>query len=428
MKDDLHDHNVVTASQHGRSFSNMQWYLSHAGNTVHLVAVVDRIVQQSEFTEMVRSCLQSYPDLGLSEDRLKEKFHLPRSGAQPSLEMQDGQCVLNYQVDKGLHDDPSRFMHPAGHVFDNPDLPAFRANCWVSDVDQEDAGKSVIRISASHSLVEGADLATVVRGQTNRRGKRTEDPGKLSPLVRLGLGLAAPLLAMVHVTLAKRESRKPADFSFSCVELDRADVARVAAEYGISKRTLLFALSLFALSRPKKEGSAIRYAYSKLPKRRIRMEDDSFLSVRMQFMAFKATGGFADFAGRLDRELNRQNETEVLTQFLANRVLRVQRWIRRFAPALYRGPFFGYAPYDIVLSLVPPLKPSGQYDALAQARLFGGSYTGTVPNVIYLWGPRSVTMTCWLEQRHSDRLGKLAAVCDDLGIALTIWPQSQRLS
>ena len=400
-------------------FSNLQWYLSHAGNTVQMVAFLERQMTRADFVALVENCLSYLPELALGEDRSGERFFLPPKTCG------EGE-IWRYETVDELSPDPTDAFSPATDLFDRNDLPAFRATCQVVSDASDGAPATRLHFTASHSLVEGADLAAVLRGRLNRRGRRSVTGNGLSRATRFGLAVAAPFLACIHVAMAKAERRKPTDFGFACVEMERADIEDAARTLNISKRGLLFALALFTLAGPEPRRRAWRFAYSKLPARRILLEDDDYLSVRVQAMASKGSDSFADFARMLDRQLAIQNETEVLTHFLANRVLKVQRRVAAVFPGLYRGAFFGFSPYDMVLSLVPPIAPAGPFAVLAGARILGGSYTGTVPGVIYLCDAQRVSWTCWLERRQADRLQDLAQLADSLNIRHTIWAQPLR--
>lgn len=397
-------------------FTNMQWYLSHAGNTVQLVAFLDRHMPQDEFATLVKGCMEHFPALALSEDRKAERF------APAPPDAGEGK-VWQYQIVQALSPDPTLAFTPSSDLFDRADRPAFRATCETLAPECGGTPRTRLHLRASHSLIEGADLAAVLRGRVNRRERRPISRNGLSLATRFGLNLTAPVLAMIQMAMARYEKRKPSDFGFVNAEMERADIVAAAKRLGVSKRGLLFAMALFTLAGPRPRKRALRFSYSKLPAQRIHLEDDAYLSVRIQFMAFKGPEDFATFARLLDRQLKLQNESEVLTQFLANRVLSVQRRVSAVFPGLYKGAFFGFAPYDMVLSLVPPLAPAGPFAAFRGARMFGGSYTGTVPAVIYLWDARRVSWTCWLERDQDDRLGNLAQLADMLAIRHKIWRQ-----
>lgn len=276
-------------------------------------------------------------------------------------------------------------------LFDHADRPTCRATCRTLATERGCGPATRLHFAASHSLVEGADLAAVLRGRMDRRVRRPKVPHTLSGFSRMGLALVAPVLAIVHALTAKAERRKPDDFHFASIEMDRADLVAAADRLKIGKRALLFALALFPLAGARPRKRAVQFVYSKLPARQYHLEDDDYLSVRMQFLAAQTSDDFVVFARQLAHALERQNETEVLTQFLSNRILSVHRRIAAVFPWLYRGAFFGFAPYDMVLSLVPPIAPAGPFSALAEARMFGRSYTGTAPSVIFLWDTRRIT-------------------------------------
>jgi hypothetical protein len=401
-----------------RSFSNMQWYFSHAGNTVHFVAFCRHPVSAEDFSEMVRSCVRQAPEIAMAVD-VANDCHARLPEIEAAL-LRDPLAtpLARYEVTDKLAPDPPPYFGPGAELFARSDLPAFRATCQVVRTPQPGEPACVIHFIASHGLIEGADLASVLRGKKGRHDTVAQDDARKSRLRQAFLSLAAPPLALLYLALSWSARRKPADFGFVAARFEVDELRALAKRLAVSKRALLFGLVLLAF---RSGNGRQRFAYTHLPRRQIPLEDDGYMTLRMQLMAYRGPENFTSFVQGLDKALQRQNETEILTQLLYNRILGVQRWLRARWPAPYTHGFFGYAPFDLVLSLLPPLRPGPGYRALSDAVLFGGSYTATTPNVIFLWGPEQVTLTGWLLRSQHAGLDALAAIARENGISVACW-------
>lgn len=387
-------------------YSNMQWYLSNARNTVHLLALFPDRLDKAQMLAMLARTLRALPALMQSD--------LPTQGAiRPSvIAAQDPEAVAeavltcHEMAEQGV--DPSRYLEPAPELFDDPALPALRARLITLAPDEKGSIGSVLSIAVSHALIEGADLSTLMRDGRSR-SQRSVDP-RFGVFSRLGLALGSPMLATLQLFLSHREKRRRGSFGFAVVELDAAALRHAARRLGLRRRSLLFGSVLHALT-DGPAGRRLGVSYSHLPPYRLTLEDDSQLSVRVNFLSLKREDTVEAFAGHIEEQLRRRDESAVLTQFLANRVLGWHRRAIRLFPGLYRGAFFGFAPYEMVLSLVHPLRPTGAFAAFRQARIIGGSMTGTAPSCIMMQANGRVGMCLWIEH---DRMARLSTLRDNL--------------
>lgn len=399
----------------------MQWYLSHAGNTVHLVALFPHVLSEAEARAMLAETFRAVP--GLDQADLPTEDRIAPTGFAEAGPDTAAEAVLTIREMTELPDNPAHYLAPEPGLFDDPALPALRACLYRPGADAPPpigAVASVLTIAVSHALVEGADLSASMRGRHDRRARRNAIARPFGPLARVGITLGAPVLAGIHWLLSRRERRRPADFGFAVVELDALALRAAARDLGLRRRSLLFGLVLHALTQGP-QGRRLSMSYSHMPPGKVLLEDDSQLSVRVNFLQPRWQTRPQDLARHIEDLLARQNEDEVLTQFLNNRVLGWHRRARRWFPRAYKGAFFGFAPYELVLSLVHPLRPGGVFAPFRKARLIGGSFTGTAPSCIMVQANGRVSLCLWIEKTRMARLERLCASLRDLGIEARGW-------
>ncbi|MCC5987676.1 MAG: hypothetical protein JJT95_08340 [Pararhodobacter sp.] len=387
-------------------YSNMQWYLSQAGNTVHLVALFPERLEPDKARAMLSEAFRTLPSLALADLPGQDRIAPAASG--PLDPPGAAAMVLETSEVSSLPDNPAAFLAPAPFLFDDPALPALRARLLTLAPGAEGSTGSVLSIAVSHALVEGADLSALMRGGRNRRQGAAEP--RFGVFSRFGLALGAPVLAALHLFLARREKRRRDGFGFAVVELDAAALRHAARRLGLRRRSLLFSCVLHALT-DGPAGRRLGVSYSHMPPNRVTLEDDSQLAVRVNFLSLRREATPEAFARQIEHQLRRRDESEVLTQFLNNRVLGWHRRAIRLFPSLYGGAFFGFAPYEMVLSLVHPLRPAGEFGAFGQARIIGGSMTGTAPSCIMVQANGRVGLCLWIEH---DRMARLSALRDNL--------------
>ena len=141
----------------------------------------------------------------------------------------------------------------------------------------------------------------------------------------------------------------------------------------------------------------------------------------MQLLPFDGPDEFVDFAKALEVAIDKQMQSGVFTQLFYNQVLVTQRLIGHYLPFLHHRKFFGQAPYDMVLSLLPPVRPHGRFALLADNPIFAGSFTGAVPSCIFVVGPRQTTLNFWLHASHKSNLASLTSLLEAHGVTASMW-------
>lgn len=372
--------------------TNMQWYLSHAGNTVHLAALSPQRMSRDDLLEVLVQAVALDPDLALSD--LRGPGILAGGSGTDGPERLASVC--SFEEVSRILPDPARYLVPEGSgIFDDPARPSIRLRCTSLAEGADGPVGTVLSVAVSHALVDGAGLANLARGRDAARPVSlpfAAPGGTGAPRI---LGLLAPALALVHLVLAHAARRKTDGFGFQTARLDRALVRAAAARLGVSQRSLLFACVLDALL-PHRRGRRVRFAYAVLGAG----SADAFFHARVNYAVLPLARDLAAFTRDLDALLARRDAAAVGINALVDRILGFHRRLMARAPWLYGTRFFQYAPYDLELSLLPPLRPSGPFARFRDATLYAGCDNGATPICIFLPSAGGISLGLWVEEQH----------------------------
>jgi len=394
-----------------RPFTNLQWYLAHARNTVHMAVFTREALSRDAVVTMIDRAVCHSPHLMMGESIIENRHH-----QVPGVKPAD---VLDYQTVDQLEINQASWMNPRVGEFTDTGRPAFKAWYVAGKKPDEDGNKGFLLLQTTHALAEGSDLGAILRDQDAVRPDLRETALPPEWPAKLSLVTLAPLAAIAHLIGALFEKKKPQDFEFLSLAAPNPEIVRAAKKLGVSRKTLLFAAVLYAVTGPANSKGKQLFAYSALPKKRISLDADTYLKLQMQLLTIAKNADFAEFAHSVQGATEKQMRSGVFTQLFYNQVLVSQRLLQRFLPFLYHRKFFGQAPYDIVLSLLPPVRPRAGFEALGDGPIYAGSYTGTVQNCIFISGQKDTTLNFWLHKSLKPNLASLRALLKDLGIETT---------
>ncbi|MBW6506770.1 MAG: hypothetical protein K0B00_08490 [Rhodobacteraceae bacterium] len=396
-----------------RRFSNVQWYLAHSENRVHLLCACPDHIELATFHDLVARVLRLAPQLSWSES-LVHDGHLVAPLAAP-------EAVARYRPTpqlglmlRELEPDLARTLADTGR-------PAFRASCFAAPEPDARGVRSLMVLQATHGVTEGGDISRLSRGLDAEHEARPTSRLRLRLTQRLAMWAMLPLLWAGFLFAARLRRRPLHEFRFVRVSLDRAGVAAAVRRLGVTHRAFLFGLVAHAVLHDPARKRRLNLAYSTLPRARARHHDDRFLNVRMDEFRLQTAAAPEASIRATAAAIAARGPTPIFVQAWQNAVLGWHRITRRVAPRLYQRGFFGYTPYDLVLSLVPPLMPGPGWGPLAGATFFAGSNTGTTPNCIFAVTPDRITLTLWADNAVAARVGDVVASARALGIAAEVW-------
>ena len=149
--------------------------------------------------------------------------------------------------------------------------------------------------------------------------------------------------------------------------------------------------------------------------------DDEFLDVRIDEIWVRHSPSFDGFAGAMAQALAKRGSNPMFVQTWQRRINQVHRVLHQRMPWIYPKRLFGYAPYDVVLSLLPPVRPGRAFPILEGAEVFTGSDTGTAESCIFAASADAVTVTLWSGADRAGHVDAILARAAALGIGARQW-------
>jgi len=388
-------------------FSNHRWFLANSRLNVHFIAGFAEALTEAAFQDISRRVLAAAPDL-LQYESLETQSLRPATA--------DPDALARFERVTGAAPDVADLRREMGRPFADTGEPTFWSRCIVADAPNAEGFRSLISFETSHAISEGGDLVACLR---DRRPDAFPQPPMARPLSlrqRFAVALIAPATAVLHLSMSKLDRRARHPFGDGELALDRGTLRAAARRIGVSQKALLFALVLFGLRRPARRHRPYWVAFAYLPKEKAPGADDDRLAVRLLETFLRITGSFPAFARDIEARLAEVNQESPVKMALADRTHAINRFIWRRVPALYRRGFFGYAPYDFLLSMLPPVRPTRGMALFRRARLYAGSGPAASRACIFLPGPAAITLNIHAEAPTLARLGDLAALAEAEGI------------
>lgn len=392
------------------AYTDFQWYFSRARNTVYFGAFTSNVTRE-RFRALVARLIELAPQLGWRQDDDRHTHVDVRPFPVDE--------IISYQEVASLDGFPDSRLAHNRDLFEDPNLPCFRAACWSLPPDVETAGnRAFILFRFSHALMEGVDAALLLRGRTSIHDLRVKEPGRRLPQ-RILAYLAAALLTPSHFTFAALHRHDPETYGVRTMLLDRGDVRRVAGALGVQQRSLLFALVMYGIFHHQAGGRPSRKpriaAYSRLSSRRVAGDDD-FMRLRMHLTLIRHRRTFERYVRRIDRTLSGVPPQSLGFQMHYNAVLGLHRRLSRLVPFIYRPRFFHYVPYDFVLSLVPPQVNGGEFADFGFNDIYCGSHTPGVNCCVFVPQQDRFSLNIYADRPILARVGGIEALARELGI------------
>lgn len=397
-----------------QDFSATQYYLAHAKNSVHLVLACPQEVSEPAFRAFVARLIEDAPQLGWRESLID------------SAHVTDAPVLLDEIIDYARHPLQQTGFAEIDRVLSEPltdtGRPAFRAFCRTAPRADWRGVRSWIALQTTHALMEGGDVTSILRGRGSVHLERPLVDANLSAAIRLGLPLMMPFLWLFHVLASRSVRLRPQQCSFERVALDRKSLTRAARRLGVGQRALLFGLVTHALLYDPERKRPLSLAYSILPRERVRLYDDEFLNVRIDEFRLRAEDDLEAHIKAMAQALIERGPSPMFSQAWQRRLTGVHKHVHRAWPWLYPKTFFDYTPYDLVLSMLEPVRPERYEPFLGGAHAFAGSNTGASPACIFVPARHEFTLNFWAAPETRERLPRLLEAAGALDIGVEYWP------
>lgn len=391
-----------------RPFSGIQFYMANTGMTVHVLLDQVAPMPRSSLNEVIARVLAQAPQLAWRER--------PSAGGYVTrVETPDPASVLvDLSANAGVSL-PAALDAALRAPLTEGDKPSFQV-LWQPGGD--DGVPPLLCFHTTHGILEGADVAGILRGRSSEREKRDTDDLALPAGKRFWASVLVPFVWVLHLLIARFETRDSADFGYRRLTMDRPSVKAAAERLGISQRALLFALVSETYRRVRKPGKPLSVIYSTLPTKRARLVDDEYMNVRTDEVQLKPRATLVEYAGHVDQVLKARGPNPLFLATLQRKLLRLHRWVHARAPWIFPRKFFGFSPQDLILSMIPPVNPARFDRHLAGATLYAGSNTGTASNCIFVPSDRAVGLTFYTDIPADVLAETLRGLCAELDVSV----------
>ncbi len=391
-------------------FSHLQWYLHHSKNTVYLAAESEHELSSDDLTHIANLFMTLAPQLNYRADRGKDRHVLVGVGPK---------AICHHATTNNLGKSIVETIQKYGTIYLDPALPNFRAYSFSLPKPDKHGIRSAYVCFSSHALMEGSESARIMRLEPSVH-HASQLPAKLGALKRMTIAAAGLVLAPLHLLAATFNRKSVQGGKWVIIDIDRKAIKRLANQFGVRQRSVLFSLPLFGLhlaanlphpSAKKKQ----LVSYSTLPDARTNLED-SALNLRMQVGNIATANDYETYLHQVDQTLDRENVTEVYSQAFYNSILGMHRVLQKLFPFFYGQRFFTYIPYDFVLSLLPPHITRGVFRKVFNRSIFCGSYTPGVNNCVFVPYRNGVSMNLYLTPPVLDNVDAFVEFVAELGI------------
>jgi len=347
-------------------FTDFQWFLYRARNTVYFAAYANVRFDYPQLLELVHDIVGLAPQLTHGFEGAKPGLPLPRALLE---------AVTDIQAVDAFEDCPDTLIDAGSEIFDRSDLPLFRVRALVRKDGPDRQGRAaMILVRTSHALMEGADSALLSRslnsGHPPLLGVKTKAPMHR----RVTHVLVAALMAPIHLLMAHCLSPPAQDTGFRSLVFDRARIRRLAKQLGVRQRALMFGLVMFAMQGANAPNRKIKTIYTSLDTKRVDTEDD-FFRLRSISASFDFDPDLASFINTVDRRIGEVEAVDTSNmQLTLNAMFKVHRFLAGVVPFLYGDRFFRYnGGYDFALTLAPPHRMVGNLTKGMLEPVFCGS-------------------------------------------------------
>ncbi|MDP3896495.1 MAG: hypothetical protein Q8Q62_07455 [Mesorhizobium sp.] len=412
-------------SEEKRPFSPLQWHFAISSLTIHFVAACKRPISREVFVSLVGNFVKLAPQLRLSVGRDRNSHHdTGRVSVEADGKVRGLDPLCQYAEVDEFKAALAGHLERLPDIYDNPDLPAFRARGEMRKQPESTGTRSLLSMALAHTLFDGADLARTLAGlpAANEGFDDTSGTKPMAIFRRMAFWLAAAPMTAGYLAMAGCERRSIDDFRFAALSIVPQALNRTAARHGVGRNAMLIAIILRGLMFDRNGTGTVKAMHMRIPKLRFHGQEDRFLHARTEVLRLRGQTDLTTFATTVAESLRMQDFGKSAMPFLTSRMLAVARWLQERLPWLVPEKLKGYAPADIILSIVPPLDPSGPFAEFRDAVMFGGTCTGTAPSCIVLSGPEATTLTFWIEKsRVEERFEGLMALFEREGVPATRW-------
>ncbi|MCF6301611.1 MAG: hypothetical protein L3J13_00120 [Devosiaceae bacterium] len=392
-------------------FTNFQWFLYQAKNTVYFTAFSKDSFDKEKLCDTVAQMAALAPQLTHGFIGALPGQPFPKNVLEAITSIEEVDNFDGY---------PDKWLDDGQDLYVDKELPLFRVRVIIRRGGADDLGRaSMIMVRSSHAIMEGSDSALLTRSQHSSHGTMSNAGKKVSWRKKLYFAAAATLTLPIHMVSAHLLSPKQVEMGFSTLVFDRQRLRRVANRLGVRQRSLMFGLVLFALNNGGEGWSTekIRGIYTMLDTERHDYDDD-FFRVRSLEAVFQVSQDLEEFITKVDATIDDVEAKDITKmQFLLNTMLKAHRMISRFLPFLYSDRFFRYnGNYDMVLTMVPPHRTYGDLTKGLIEPIYCGSYHPGSNLCTFVPARKNITLNFSMRRQFLPQVDAIEGLLDQLDV------------
>lgn len=377
------------------AFSNMQWFLHSARNTIYYTAFQSLPIDRDRVMKIARQLVDLAPQLTTGYQ-----------GAHPGRPLTDDElaAVVSLEEVDSLDAYPHAWLQSGVELYDTPGLPLFRFLAVNRRGGPDDQGRaSMVMVIGSHALLEGSDSALLARSQDSSHAHGRAAENRLPWLRRAAVGIEASLTAVGHLVAAHLAAPRPMQMAFDAQVFSRHELRSIANGLGVSQRALMYGAVMYALNRGRKRSVSALYTILGGARRDV---DDEFIRARGIHARFPLAGKTpAEFIVGVDAAMKRyEARPEGTHQYVLNALYGIHRAASRRLPALYNQRFFRFPGlYDIVLTMTPPHRIVGTFMEGVIEPIYAGSFHEGISLITFVPARHQVTINYTVPPDLADR-------------------------
>lgn len=391
-------------------FTNFQWYLTASRNSAYFASFCTLRIDAAETLKIAEQILRLAPQMNWRNDD-RRQMHIDLSPV-------DVRNVCHHHEIDSFDGYPDRAIGPNEDLFTDPSRPAFRLDIYtLRKGESAEGNKSLLVVRASHALLEGIDSARLSRGLNVEH--QLPDRSNSQPLARVAAMALGLLFVPINFAVTALFNRNRSEWGVGSLVLSRADLKRRSAELGVQQRSLIFSLIMYGFYYAGHDGEtrAHTIGYSSLPPQR-NDGDDPYVRLQMRTEKVGYRPEFLEYLKAVDKALAKPRGESSWLQMQYDAFFAIHRRIARLLPFLYRRSFFGFVPYDFLLSLVPPHVPGrGVFAHLGFNDMYCVSHAAGVNCCVIVPQIDRVSLSIYCPTRDLARISEIGTVARAAGVS-----------
>ena len=390
-------------------FSDFQWFLFKAKDTVFFTAFTDVAYSRERLLEVVAHMVGLAPQLTFGFVGSRPGQPIPKAMLNEIVSLSEVESFDGF---------PDRWMSNSQDLFERDDLPLFRVSVANRKGGPDAEGRAaIVMVRGSHAVLEGSDSALLTRSLSAAHGILADSSNAVATKTRFSGTIQGYFGALLYLLFGYLLAKPEKPYAFKSLAIKRHRLRAAANRLGIGQRSLLFALVMFAVNgsgeNKRISKKALRTAYTLLTDGRTDAEDE-FMRLHAKMTNFKVSDDFVTFARDVHDELMTCDAKDNSKMQVAMRAtFAAIRGLNRLVPAIPSKRFWRFnGGIHLGLTLIPPHRTYGELTANVMEPIYCGAWHPNTNACTYVPARDYVTLTFSMETGHIANVDKVMALLE----------------